>query len=102
MATRPKTGGRQKGTPNRATATVREVISQQWADYYHSGLFDQDLKALTPHDRALLMEKYASYIAPKMQATAIDLAATSSVGDPLLQRLQRLCDDTSDTPSSPA
>jgi|CXWK01.1.fsa_nt_gi hypothetical protein len=27
MATRPKTGGRKKGTPNKLTATAREAIS---------------------------------------------------------------------------
>lgn len=26
MATRPKTGGRQKGTPNKATATLKDAI----------------------------------------------------------------------------
>lgn len=70
-------GGRQKGTPNKTTSRLRELLAEQWKKYHESGQFEADLKALDPHSRALLMEKYAAYLAPKMKS--VDLDVTGSV-----------------------
>lgn len=61
-----KTGGREKGTPNKLTEKVREVIYSVLEDYYTNTLKD-DLKALTPPERAKLMMNLSEFAIPKMQ-----------------------------------
>lgn len=92
MATGRKTGGRKKGTPNKATSLGKTVISQLLADYSDSGLMTADFKALDPKDRLAIAEKLMQYVIPKMQATAIDLTAAES-DTTLEQRLARLAED---------
>ena len=67
-----KTGGRTKGTPNKATKTIREKLSEVTSDYYNSDRFFQDLAQLEPKDRVMVIERLTNYVAPKMQPTAID------------------------------
>lgn len=69
-----KTGGRQKGTPNKATSRIREAISSVLDDYYNSAEFLTDLAALKPVERVMAMEKLAAYVAPKLQSTTLDVA----------------------------
>lgn len=64
---RGRIGGRKKGTPNKATATIREAIAAMWKDYHDSGLFQKDIEALDSQTRAAVMEKYAQYVAPKLK-----------------------------------
>lgn len=66
-------GGRQKGTPNKSTAAVREAIAAQWTRYQETGQFEKDINALDPQARAIIMEKYASYIAPKLKSVDNDI-----------------------------
>lgn len=82
-------GGRQKGTPNKTTATIREYIAAAWERYESSGQFKDDLDALDPATRAVVMEKYAQYISPKMKSVDVDLTqrATITIED----RLRELC-----------
>ena len=68
----PKTGGRQKGTPNKITGTLKDFVS---------GLIDEnreqmqkDLKALTPKDRLLVLERFLQYVLPKQQAITADMS----------------------------
>lgn len=72
MAIGRKTGGRKKGTPNKVTKGIRELISQVTEEYYNSDLFLNDLAVLDPKDRVSVMEKLTNYVAPKMQSTSID------------------------------
>ena len=72
-----KTGGRVKGTPNKATKTIREKLSEVTSDYYNSDKFFQDLAQLEPKDRVALMERLTNYVAPKMQSTTIDATVES-------------------------
>ena len=72
-------GGRQKGTPNKATTQLREILSEQWKEYYESGKFKDDLDKLKPLARALLMEKYAAYLAPKMKSVDLDVTGNVQV-----------------------
>ncbi len=67
-----KTGGRIKGTPNKATKTIREKLSEVTSDYYNSDRFFQDLAQLEPKDRVMVIERLTNYVAPKMQSTTID------------------------------
>lgn len=66
-----KTGGRKKGTPNKATATVREVVANLLNEYQESGLMASDFAALEPKDRMCIAEKLMNYTTPKMQAVAL-------------------------------
>lgn len=72
MAVGRKTGGRKKGTPNKVTKGIRELISQATEEYYNSVLFLNDIALLDPKDRVSIMEKLTNYVAPKMQSTTID------------------------------
>lgn len=69
-----KTGGRKKGTPNKATSLSKSVISQLLSDYNESGLMLKDFKLLDPKERMIIAEKLLQYTIPKMQSTAVDLA----------------------------
>lgn len=75
MAIGKKTGGRKKGTPNKATTLGKEVIVTLLADYSESGLMTSDFMALDPKDRLLIAEKLMQYTMPKMQSTAVDITA---------------------------
>lgn len=85
MAKNKKTGGRTKGTPNKTTSTIRDTISDILADYQQSGLMSEDFKKLSPHDRLVIAERLMNYVAPKMQATAIDVKPSDA--DTLTARL---------------
>ncbi len=72
-----KTGGRQKGTPNKTTQSVRSWLS---------GLIDEnreqiakDLQGLEPKDRLQMLEKFMQYTTPKMSNVqqSIDLNVLS-------------------------
>lgn len=74
MAKGKKTGGRQKGTPNKATAFSKELISEILSDYYDSGQMADDMKALEPKERVDAIIKLAAFVTPKPQS--IDMSIT--------------------------
>lgn len=88
MARGIKTGGRRAGTPNKTTAINKQVISELIANYNGSGLLLEDFMALEPRDRLMVFEKMLQYIMPKMQATAIQVGA--STGEGLEEKLKKL------------
>lgn len=63
-------GGRAKGTPNRVTASVKDWISQVIDKNRRQ--MERDLKALSPKDRLLMLEKLMQYVIPK-QKTEIEI-----------------------------
>lgn len=63
---REKTGGRKKGTPNKATSFLREKVVAIWEDQYDS--FLKDLKDLEPKDRCRLMVDLLQYALPKLSS----------------------------------
>ena len=85
-------GGRQKGTPNKNTSEMREIIARHWQQYETSGQFAADLAELDPAERVALMERYASYIVPKMKS--VDLDVTQQVRLTIEDRLRLLCAET--------
>ena len=89
---RGRLGGRQKGTPNKSTQTVRDTIAAMWKDYQESGLFASDIMALDPATRAATMEKYAQYISPKMKSVDVDMN-NATVNITIEDRLRELCGD---------
>lgn len=72
-----KTGGRVAGTPNKTSAVVRGAIAKMLDGYFNSETFAQDIAELEPKDRVAAMEKFASYVAPKLQTTTLDVATES-------------------------
>lgn len=71
---RKKTGGRQKGTPNKTTHEIRTVIAKMIDDYYYSEKFAKDIEELEPRERVQAMEKLLQYSLPKLQNTTLDVA----------------------------
>lgn len=70
-----KTGGRQKGTPNKATAFSKTVIQDILTEYTNSDLFQQDMKNLEPKDRLDIMVKLMAFTTPKPQT--VDMSISS-------------------------
>ena len=62
-----KTGGRVKGTPNKATAFSKSVIQDILDGYTTSGQFATDIKLVSPKDRIDIMIKLMSFVTPKPQ-----------------------------------
>lgn len=69
----PKTGGRVKGTPNKATSMSKAVIADLLNTYSSSGLMSEDFMALEPKDRLAIAERLTQYVMPKMQAVSAEV-----------------------------
>lgn len=69
----PKTGGRVKGTPNKATSMNKAVIADLLNTYSSSGLMSKDFMALEPKDRLAIAERLTQYVMPKMQAVSAEV-----------------------------
>lgn len=67
-----KTGGRQKGSPNKITKAVKECISNMLTEYTNSETFRKDFATLEPKERLMIVEKLMNYIVPKMQSVAVE------------------------------
>ena len=68
----PKTGGRQKGTPNRITKTVREKLEKIVTRNMRTIQRDLDNIA-DPKDRLMILEKFMAYIVPKQSAVKAEI-----------------------------
>lgn len=60
---RGRLGGRQKGTPNKVTATLREWVADL-LDRNRERI-EEDLEALDPKERLLMLERLMGYVLPK-------------------------------------
>lgn len=88
----PKTGGRKKGTPNKATMFGVQTIMDLLDDYQQSGLMAQDFMALKPNERMTLMKDLTGYIIPKKKALEADINV-SAEADNICEILARLAED---------
>jgi transposase len=61
-----KTGGREKGTPNKVTADIKAWLVSLINK--NKRQVEKDLEKLDPKDRLLMFEKLMQYVIPKMQA----------------------------------
>ena len=77
MAQGKKTGGRQKGTPNKTTGTLRTAISKIVNDYFDSDTLMEDIGRLKPKERVDMMEKLAAYVVPKLQSVDVNAEVRS-------------------------
>ena len=66
-----KTGGRKKGTPNKATKKVKDIVSELLDTYSNSGNMFRDFMELEPKDRLIIAEKFMQYTVPKLQAVEL-------------------------------
>lgn len=67
----PKTGGRQKGTPNKATQSTRD-----WLNYLlnkNRVQFENDLQEIEPKERLSVLIKLLEYTTPKMQSVRANI-----------------------------
>ena len=96
----PKTGGRKAGTPNKATAAVKDCIQRVLEQYMAPApqadakpaadvlpTLEEDLKDMLPAERVRAMTQLAGYIVPKQQALSID-EQTAVEEDALLHFLE--------------
>ncbi len=60
-----KTGGRQKGTPNKITAEVRDFLASLVSD--NADLIQQDFRNMTTEQRMNFLPKILPYIVPKQK-----------------------------------
>src|SRR5574344_2186439 len=61
-----KYGGREAGTPNKVTQTMREFISNLLME--NKKQFKADFKALTARERVEVYCKLLTFVVPKMQS----------------------------------
>lgn len=66
-----KTGGRQAGTPNKITGTLKEFVANLVDDNREQIV--NDLKTLRPKDRLAVLERLMQYVLPKQQAVSADV-----------------------------
>lgn len=62
----PKTGGRQKGTPNKTTASIREWLIEVIGKNQRQ--IEKDLKELEPGARLQVIAKLLPFVVPKMES----------------------------------
>lgn len=89
----PKTGGRKKGTPNKATMFGTKTIMDLLDDYQQSGLMAQDFKAIGPLGRLTLMKDLAGYIIPKKKALEADVNVKTEEQQSITDQLRQLAQD---------
>jgi predicted component of type VI protein secretion system len=61
--------GRPKGTPNKATGSIRQKINAFLSDNWEQ--MEKDFLALDPKDRLMFYEKLMQYGVPKLQSTTL-------------------------------
>ncbi len=86
---REKTGGRQKGTPNKATAELREQLKLMWQKTSQLVADNNDIAQLKPSERVDFLLKLTAYIIPKPVATPQD-----EQGNTITQELLRIIQQT--------
>ena len=75
-----KQGGRQPGTPNRATTDLKTRISALLDTQFNSVV--EDLDALEPKDRIAAYLKLLEYVLPKRREQKIEFPAIGTYIDP--------------------
>lgn len=73
-----KTGGRQKGTPNKATAKLRQLVTDSVEQYMSAGMM-ADLEKVTPAERLKHLHELLKLTVPKPVDTEPVEAATLPV-----------------------
>ena len=89
-------GGRQKGTPNKATNSQKEWIKQFLSENREQ--IAEDWKKLSPKDRWIMYEKLTQYVVPKVMATRVELSQmTDDQLDEVIAEITEGLDDENTT-----
>ena len=102
MAKGKKTGGRQKGTPNKENP-LKNYLRAHSEKYFQPNPanpqgrsdFDNDIDALTPDDRVTAEIKLLEFHTPRIKAVEVDLEAQIAV-QTIEDRLRLLCNEGDD------
>lgn len=79
--------GRQKGTPNRTTTTLKQTIQSIVEKSFES--IESDLQDMDTKDKVGFILKLAEFVIPKMRETKIDFNSLSDDEiDELINRLK--------------
>lgn len=106
MAKGKKTGGRQKGTPNKenplkgylrahslAYFEPKEQVDEETGEKFIASEFDMDMEALDRNERASLELKLLEFHTPKMKAVEVDMDVHGTVHT-IEDTLRQLCGET--------
>lgn len=88
-------GGRQKGTPNKATASIREAVDNVLGGYMNNGQMLEDFKVLDSKERLEIAIKLMQFVAPKMKSVDVSVSSDQQLEN-VAQRLARLGDGSSE------
>ena len=94
----PKTGGRQAGTPNKVTETLKEFVINLLDDNREQIV--EDIKTLRPKDRLAVLERFMQYAIPKQQAVSADVQTDFSLDNLVIRHVYAPDDDNYSFPSS--
>ena len=89
-----KTGGRKKGTPNKATQTAKEWIVQTLSANWEQT--KSDLKVLEPKERLQLLFKLLEYVAPKQRETSNNIKFEDLTDEEMDELIDKLTNGISD------
>ena len=65
--------GRPKGSPNRVTSELRELITSIVEKHFSLESIENDLKELTPKDRLTFLSRLLDFVLPRMRAAEIKI-----------------------------
>lgn len=83
---RGRMGGREKGTPNKTTQSMRALLTQFCQDYYED-FVDTYERVLNPKERCELYLKAQSFVTPKLNAVDLDMKTTDNSFKSELERM---------------
>lgn len=72
---RGREGGRQKGTPNKSTAAIKEALTKMLCSPKAIKQMQADMAALQPYQRLQMQERLLAYIMPKQASVEADVQA---------------------------
>ena len=87
ISKRHKTGGRQKGTPNKLTSEIRQVLKDLFISELQ-GLPDR-LSKMDNDKRVEVLLRLTPYILPKIQSESFDLGEKTHWYDEILNPNER-------------
>lgn len=90
-----KTGGRTKGTPNKATQFGKQLIQDILTDYSDTGAMAKDINDLEPKDRLDIMVKLMAFVTPKPQS--VDMTVTDHRNKTIEDTLIELSEENENT-----
>lgn len=82
----PKTGGRQVGTPNKVSGTLKEFVANLLDD--NRDQIVKDIKALKPRARLAILEKMMPYVIPKQQSVEANMWCESGSYQDMIDNLE--------------